>query len=138
MGRNIQAITVEDPDGAAWHAVAAGRWAEAVRVKPEDPLAAFDPLPLPDFRASLPVHVTREVFGRFLEDRATRVVHDVYQATPECAVDTIRDGTFFHFWVEVVADTSVADDQPCPHCMAPSVPTPSRGLNPPPRALGRG
>ncbi len=47
-----------------------------------------------------------------------RVIHDVYAATPECAVDPIRNGTFFHFWSEVLADTSVADDVPCPRCMA--------------------
>jgi hypothetical protein len=55
---------------------------------------------------------------RFLQDRDTRVVHDVYAAKPECLVDSIRNGTFFHFWSEVVADTSVADDLPCSHCMA--------------------
>ncbi len=57
--------------------------------------------------------------GRFLQDRDTRAVHDVYAAKPECLVDAIRNGTFFHFWSEVVTDTSVADDLPCPHCMAP-------------------
>jgi hypothetical protein len=74
---------------------------------------------LPDWSAQAPAHVTRELLGRFLEDRDTRVVHDVYQATPECAVDAIRNGTFFHFWSDVVADSSMADDRPCPHCMAP-------------------
>ena len=73
---------------------------------------------LPDWSEKAPAHVTRELLGRFLEDRTTRIVHDVYRATPECAVDAIRNGTFFHFWSEVVADTSVADDLPCPRCMA--------------------
>lgn len=73
---------------------------------------------LPDFRADAPAHVRREILGRFLQDRDTRIVHDVNQATPECAVDAIRNGTFFHFWLEVVADTRVADDLPCPRCMA--------------------
>jgi hypothetical protein len=52
-----------------------------------------------------------------VKDRNTRVVHDVYQATPECAVDAIRNGTFFHFWSEVVADRSILGDLPCPLCL---------------------
>jgi hypothetical protein len=30
-----------------------------------------------------------------------------------------RNGTFFHFWSEIVADTSVADDLPRPHAWRP-------------------
>ena len=61
--------------------------------------------------------MTVEVYGRFLQDRDTGVVHDVYQARLECAVDAIRNGTFFHFWSEVVADTSIVDDLPCHLCL---------------------
>ena len=60
-----------------------------------------------------------QLLGRFLQDRDSRVVHDVYRATPECGVDAIRNGTFFHFWSEVVADPGVANDLPCPYCMTP-------------------
>jgi hypothetical protein len=73
---------------------------------------------LPDWSATARAHVTRELLGRLVKDRNTQVVHDVYQATPECAVEAIRNGTLFHFWSEVVADNSVADDLPCPSCMA--------------------
>ena len=72
----------------------------------------------PDWSEKAPSHIARELLGRFLQDRDTRVVHDVYRATTHCAVDAIRNGTFFHFWSEVVADNSVADDLPCPRCMA--------------------
>jgi hypothetical protein len=46
-------------------------------------------------------------------------LHDVFAAKPECLVDSIRNGTFFHFWSEVVADTGVTNDLSCPNCMAP-------------------
>jgi hypothetical protein len=81
-------------------------------------LLAYRAPRLPAWSALAPAHVTRELLGRFLQDRDTRIVHDVYAAKPECLVDSIRNGTFFHFWSEVVADTSVADDLPCSHCMA--------------------
>ena len=52
------------------------------------------------------------------EVHGDEAVHDVCAAKPECRVDVIRNGTFFDFWSEVVADTGVTDDLPCPHCMA--------------------
>jgi hypothetical protein len=97
------------------------RWAEAELADPETPFMAYQAPPLPAWSAKAPAHVTRELLGRLLQDRDTRIVHDVYQATPECAVDAIRNGTFFHFWSEVLADHSVADDRPCAHCMAPPI-----------------
>lgn len=100
-------LDVVDPDGDAWHRDALERFLDP------EPL---DPPPLPEWTA--PDHVTRGVYGRFLQDRDTRVVHDIHQATPECAVDEIRHGTFFHFWSEVLADPSVAADHPCPRCMS--------------------
>lgn len=109
---------VDDPDDRAWHRDSRARWSAAVAADPETPFMAYRAPALPDWSAHAPAHITRELLGRFLQDRDTRVVHDVYQATPECAVDAIRNGTFFHFWSEVVADTSVADDLPCPHCLA--------------------
>jgi hypothetical protein len=78
---------------------------------------AYQAPALPAWSAQAPSHVIRELLGRFLQDRDTRVVHDVYQATPECAVDAIRNGTVFHFWSEAVADPTVADDPPCPRCL---------------------
>jgi hypothetical protein len=114
----LHAAKAHDPDGEAWHNEARRRWAAAEFANPEVPLMAYQAPALPDWSAQASAHVTRELLGRFLQDRDSRVVHDVYHATPECGVDAIRNGTFFHFWSEVVADTSVADDRPCPLCMA--------------------
>lgn len=114
----LHAAKVDDPDGEAWHGEAKARWAEAELTDPETPLLAYQAPALPVWSAQAPVHVTRELLGRFLQDRDSRVVHDVHRATPDCAVDAIRNGTFFHFWSEVVADASVAEDLPCPRCMA--------------------
>ena len=109
---------IHDPDGEAWHHDARQRWAEAELADPEAPLLAYQAPALPAWPEKAPAHIKRELLGRFLQDRDTRVVHDVYRATPECAIDAIRDGTFFHFWSEVIADDSVTDDLPCPRCMA--------------------
>ena len=114
----LHAARVDDPDGEAWHGEARRRWAEAKLADPETPFTAYQAPPLPAWSAKAPAHVTRELLGRFLQDRDTRIVHDVYAARPECAVDAIRNGTFFHFWSEVVADTSIVDDLPCPLCLA--------------------
>jgi len=109
---------VDDPDGEEWHREAQARWSAANAADPETPFMAYQAPALPDWSGKTPAHVTRELLGRFLQDRDTRVVHDVYQATPECAVDAIRNGTFFHFWSEVVADTCIVDDLLCPLCLA--------------------
>ena len=114
----LHAAKVQDPDGEAWHEEAKARWAAAELADPETPLLAYQAPALPVWSAKAPAHVTRELLGRFLQDRDSRIVHDVYRATPECAIDGIRNGTFFHFWSEVVADTNVADARPCPRCMA--------------------
>ncbi len=113
----LHAAQVDDPDGEAWHGEARRRWQAAGVADPETPFIAYQAPTLPAWSAKAPAHVTRELLGRFLQDRDTQVVHDVYQATPECAVDGIRNGTFFHFWSEVLADISIADDRPCPDCM---------------------
>lgn len=110
---------IDDRDGEAWHSEARQRWAEAELADPEAPFSAYVAPALPNWSAKAPAHVTRELLGRFLRDRDTRVVHDVYEATPECAVDAIRNGTFFHFWDEVVADPSIVDDLLCSLCLAP-------------------
>jgi hypothetical protein len=117
-GSALHAAKIQDPDGEAWHHEARQRWAEAEVVDPEAPLLAYRAPALPAWSEHAPTHVTRELLGRFLQDRDTRVVHDVYRATPECAIDAIRNGTFFHFWSEVLADPSVADNLPCPYCMS--------------------
>jgi hypothetical protein len=93
------------------------RWSASDAADPETPLLAYQAPALPVWSEKAPAHVTRQLLGRFLQDRDTRAVHDVYQATPECQVDAIRNGTFFHFWSEVVADTSIVDDLPCPLCL---------------------
>ena len=94
---------IHDPDGEAWHAEAAKRWDAAVAMNPDAPLAAYEPHPLPDFAAGAPAHITREVLGRFLEDRDTGTLHDVYAATEACGVDGIRNGTWYHFGSECPA-----------------------------------
>ncbi len=114
----LRSLTIDDPDGEAWHGEARRRWQAAGAADPETPFIAYQAPALPDWSAKAPAHVTRQLLGRFLQDRDTRAVHDVSAAKPECLVDGIRNGTFFHFWSEVVADSSVADDLPCPHCMA--------------------
>ncbi len=113
----LHAARVDDADGLAWHHEARQRWAEAELADPETPLLAYQAPELPAWSGNAPAHVTRELLGRFLQDRDRQVVHDVYHATPECGIDAIRNGTFFHFWSEVVADTSVADARPCPDCL---------------------
>src|SRR3990172_6785939 len=100
---------VDDPDGEAWHREARARWSAAEAKDPERPFMTYQAPALPDWSGKAPAHVSRELLGRFLQDRDARVVHDVYAAKPECLVDAIRNGTFFHFWSEVVADTGVAD-----------------------------
>ncbi len=92
--------------------------ADAELADPETATTAYQAPALPAWSANAPAHVTRELLGRFLHDRDSRVVHDVYRATPDCGVDAIRNGTFFHFWSEVVADTTIVDDLPCPLCLA--------------------
>lgn len=110
---------VDDPEGQAWHREARARWSAAEAADRETPFMAYTAPALPVWSEKAPAHVTRELLGRFLEDRSTRVVHDVYRVTPECAVDAIQNGTFFHFWSEVLADHSVADDRPCARCIGP-------------------
>ncbi len=114
----LRSLTIDDPEGEAWHGEARQRWAEAEAAAPETPVMAYQAPTLPAWSDGAPAHVTRPLFGRFLQDRDTGAVHDVYRATPECEVDAIRNGTFFHFWSEVVADTSLADDLPCPRCVS--------------------
>ncbi len=109
---------VDDPDDHAWHRESVARWSAAEVADPETPLLAYRSPALPAWSEKAPGHIKRELLGRFLQDRDTRVVHDVYRATPECGVDAIRNGTFFHFWSEVLADPGVADDLPCAYCMA--------------------
>jgi hypothetical protein len=116
----LHAAKVHDPDGDAWHGEARQRWAEAELADPETPMLPYRGPALPAWREKAPAHVTRELLGRFLQDRDTRIVHDVYAAKPDCHIDAIRNGTFFHFWSEVVADVSVVNDLPCPRCMTPT------------------
>ena len=115
----LQALTVEDVAGAEWQARALGKWNEAVDlaavVEDATPIEFYQPEPLPDFTASAPAHVTRELLGRFLVDRDTSTVHDCYAATPACGLDGIRNGTFYHFWTELL-DNAV-EEIPCAECL---------------------
>lgn len=101
---------IHDPAGEAWHAEAGARWKEAEATDPETPFAAYDAPALPAWSA--PAHVKRELFGRFLLDRDTGVLHDVSAATEGCAVDAIRNGTFTHFASELSGD-----ERRCTLCM---------------------
>ena len=111
---------VADPAGVEWHRKANARWAgfmEAAEGDAQRAEAAWatDPEPLPDFDAGTSPHVTRPALGRFMQQRSTGIVHDLYNATEACAVDAIPDPTYFHFWSEVVADQTI--DSPCPLCI---------------------
>ena len=88
-----------DPAGQAWHREAGHRWARAVELVPADPLSVYDPIPLPAWSA--PGHVKRELFGRYLVERDTGIVHDVEHAAEACEIDGIRDGTFYPFETEL-------------------------------------
>jgi hypothetical protein len=113
--RRVRDLTIEDPDGEGWHLEASRRWRAAERQSPEEPFAAYDPVPLPDFNAGRSASVSRDLLGRFLQDRDTGIVHDLYAAVPGCGADDIHNGTFFHFWSEVQAD--LAEDVPCSLCI---------------------
>lgn len=111
---------VDDPAGVEWHAKARSRWDGFMDATEGDARRAeaawtANPEPLPDFVALRGPSVTRDVFGRFVQDRATGVVHDITTATPDCGVDAIANATFFHFWSEVVEH--VGDDIPCSNCI---------------------
>lgn len=88
-----------DPVGEAWHDEARGRWRRAEELVPEEPFTAYDALALPAWSA--PAHVKRELFGRYLLDRDGGVVHDVEHAPETCAIDAIRNATFYHFESEL-------------------------------------
>jgi hypothetical protein len=95
----------EDPAGQAWHAEARGRWKRAEELAPEAPFEVYDAPALPAWSA--PPHVGRDLFGRYLLDRDSGVVHDVQHALESCAIDAIRNGTFYHFESELPADELV-------------------------------
>jgi hypothetical protein len=115
-----------DPAGAEWQEQAGAAWAEAelraTAAGEDSPLRRFkEPVvegrerkpwqepPLPNFNADKIVHVTRELYGRYIEDRATGMVHDCYMAHPGCKVDGIKNGTFYHFGHEVPEDLELHD-----------------------------
>lgn len=106
---------VEDPEGESWHAESRRRWREAEALRPEEPFTVYERVPLPDFNAGRPSHVSRDLLGRFLQDRDTGIVHDCHNATEDCGIDFIRNGTFFHFWSEVLEDPQ--EDHPCSLCI---------------------
>lgn len=118
MARKIDKVKVDDPAGESWHGEASRRWASAVDlgdVLGVPAVEMYEPVPLPDFQAQASPAVSREVLGRFVQDRGTGIVHDVQAAVPECGVDAIHNATFFHFWSEVVA--AAGEDTPCDLCI---------------------
>jgi hypothetical protein len=100
---------IHDPEGEAWHAEARSRWEAA-----EGDIERYDAPPLPAFTA--PLHVTRELLGRFLYDRDANVLHDVSRGTEACRIDRIRNGTFVHFLREL-PDAMPKGVLDCIHCM---------------------
>lgn len=88
-----------DPDGSTWHREATERWSKAVSRNPEAPIEEYDAPPLPAWSA--PAIVARELFGRYLLDRDTGLVHDVQNAVEECWIDSIFNATFYHFESEL-------------------------------------
>jgi len=118
MARKIDTAKVQDPEGESWHREASSRWAAAEdlgTVLGVPALDLYDPVPLPDFGAQRSSYVSRDLLGRFLQERSTGIVHDCYAAVEACALDGIQDATFYHFWSEVGKDPEV--DVPCPHCI---------------------
>jgi hypothetical protein len=117
----LRELEVDDPDGIDWHAKAGAKWdlasVLAAAAGPEAaPIEYYEPHPLPDFRAGAPAPGTRpDGYGRFLQERSTGIVHDVYAATPACKIDDIRDGTYYHFWSELVE--AAGEDIPCRFCL---------------------
>jgi hypothetical protein len=89
----------EDPAGHAWHSEARGRWKRAKELAPEATFEVYDAPALPAWSA--PAHVKRELFGRYLVDRDSGVVHDVQHALEDCGVDAIVNATFYHFESEL-------------------------------------
>ena len=98
----LATLAVADPAGEDWH-TKAGKAYEAGKPPPA----------LPKFKATKAVG--RDVYGRFLQDRDTGIVHDASKAKAACDLDAIANGTWFHFWAEVLQDPTV--DVPCPHCL---------------------
>lgn len=120
MPRTMSKAKVQDPDGVEWQRKASARWDRLLAKAEGDGEAANaawakDPEPLPKWKDKTPAHVTREVLGRFLEDRTTGTIHDVYAAKPECALDGIQEATFWHFLAEV--QEGVPEGVPCDHCI---------------------
>lgn len=115
MARKIDKAKIADPDGEAWHAEARLRWRSAERVALAvggETIDHYQPVPLPDFDAGKPSHVSRQLLGRFIVERGSGIVHDCYAATPECALDAMADCTFYHFWSELPGE-----ETPCPDCI---------------------
>lgn len=112
MPKKKREIEIEDRDGDAWRAELERR-ARGARLAGDDGPVASPALP--DFRGNVPILVGREIFGRFLVDATTKVVHDCYAATPECEIDAIAGGTFYHFWTEIL-ETDL-DEIPCAYCL---------------------
>lgn len=120
MARDLNKAKVQDPEGVDWHRNASERWNRYMERAGGDGEAAnaawaLEPEPLPDWKAKAPAIVTREVLGRFLENRDTGVVHDVYNATPGCLLDEVRNATFWHFWSEV--KEGIPEGEPCGNCI---------------------
>ena len=111
---------IKDEVGEAWQEPADKAWRAALDKHDGDATAAEaeysrrrrdatdDPETaapaLPPFNEEKHPSVQREVFGRYVEDRAAGVVHDVYNALASCRVDRITNGTFYHFGHEVPDD----------------------------------
>lgn len=120
MAKTMAGAKVQDPEGIDWHRRASDRWNRYMERARGDGEAAVDawsrePEPLPDFQELAAPTVTRQVLGRFLEDRATGTVHDAYAANTECDLDGIQAATFWHFWSEVLE--GVPEGVPCEHCI---------------------
>lgn len=117
---------VDDPALDRWQASIEAEAKRAANPRSRKPFAMPG---LPDFAAGAAAGVvdalasgpralagrTPAVLGRFLQDRGTGLVHDVTRATAACDLGAAMNGTWFHFWQEVLADPTA--DTPCPTCM---------------------
>jgi len=103
-----------DPDGPAWHEAARASWEAAVATAASaEELAEHVAPALPEWTA--PAFVKRELFGRYLVDRDTGLVHDVRFALESCELDGIVNATFYHFELELehTADVGGVIDHEC-------------------------
>ena len=98
---------VDDPDDQEWHREARARWSAAEAADPETPFLAYRAPALPAWSEKAPAHVTRELLGRFLQDRDTQDAARAIAPMRPAADARIFDSTGLD--LERVVDTIAAE-----------------------------